>query len=48
VEEAEARLADLGCARVEALAEIELGAAPDFFRRLGWERAAYRYARNLS
>jgi N-acetylglutamate synthase-like GNAT family acetyltransferase len=48
VEEAEARLADAGCARVEALAEIELGAAPDFFRRLGWERAAYRYARNLS
>jgi N-acetylglutamate synthase-like GNAT family acetyltransferase len=48
VEEAEARLVDLACARIEALAEIELGAAPDFFRRLGWERAAYRYARNLS
>jgi predicted N-acetyltransferase YhbS len=44
VEEAAARLADLGCTRVEALAEIELAAAPDFFRRLGWARNAYRYA----
>jgi predicted N-acetyltransferase YhbS len=43
VEEAAARLADAGCGRVEALAEIELGAAPDFFRRLGWTRNAYRY-----
>jgi ribosomal protein S18 acetylase RimI-like enzyme len=48
VEEAEARLADAGCRRAEALAEIELAAAPDFFRRLGWSRSAYRYARNLS
>ncbi|PSJ43281.1 GNAT family N-acetyltransferase [Allosphingosinicella deserti] len=47
VEEAEARLADAGCTRVEALAEIEIGAAPDFFRRLGWTRATYRYARDL-
>lgn len=47
VEEAEARLADLGCRRVEALAEIELAAAPDFFRRLGWRRSAYRYERAL-
>lgn len=47
VEEAEARLADRGCARIEALAEIELAAAPDFFRRLGWTRSAYRYARPL-
>ena len=45
VEEAEAKLADLGCARVEALAQIELAAAPDFFRRLGWRRSAYRYER---
>ncbi|HEY0150322.1 MAG TPA: GNAT family N-acetyltransferase [Allosphingosinicella sp.] len=44
VEEAAARLADLGCTRVEALAEIELAAAPDFYRRLGWTRNAYRYA----
>jgi predicted N-acetyltransferase YhbS len=44
VEEASARLADLGCTRVEAMAEIELAAAPDFFRRLGWARNAYRYA----
>jgi predicted N-acetyltransferase YhbS len=47
VEEAAARLADLGCSRVEALAEIELAAAPDFFRRLGWARNAYRYAVEL-
>lgn len=46
-EEALARLADAGCTRVEAMADIELGAAPDFFRRLGWTRAAYRYARSL-
>jgi hypothetical protein len=44
VEEAAARLADRGCARIEALAEIELAAAPDFFRRLGWIRNAYRYS----
>lgn len=43
-EEAAARLADAGCTRIEALAEIELAAAPDFFRRLGWTRNAYRYA----
>ena len=47
VEEAAARLADLGCTRLEALAEIELAAAPDFFRRLGWGRNAYRYAVEL-
>ena len=47
VEEAAARLADQGCTRVEALAEIELAAAPDFFRRLGWTRNAYRYAADL-
>ncbi|QAY75691.1 GNAT family N-acetyltransferase [Sphingosinicella sp. BN140058] len=47
VEEALARLADAGCTRVEAMAEIELGAAPDFFRRIGWTRAAYLYARSL-
>lgn len=44
VEEAAARLADAGCSRIEALAEIELAAAPDFFRRLGWTRNAYRYS----
>jgi predicted N-acetyltransferase YhbS len=47
VEEAAARLADAGCGRVEALAEIELGAAPDFFRRLGWTRNAYRYRKEM-
>ena len=47
VEEAEARLRDLGCTRVEALAEIELAAAPDFYRRLGWSRGFYRYGRPL-
>ena len=46
-EEAAARLADAGCVRVEALAEIELAAAPDFFRRLGWARNAYRYSADL-
>jgi ribosomal protein S18 acetylase RimI-like enzyme len=45
IDEAEARLADLGCVRLEALAEIELAAAPDFFRRLRWERSAYRYSK---
>jgi N-acetylglutamate synthase-like GNAT family acetyltransferase len=46
-EAAAARLADLGCTRIEAMAEIELGAAPDFFRRLGWSRSAYRYTREV-
>ncbi|TFI59143.1 GNAT family N-acetyltransferase [Sphingomonas parva] len=45
VEEAEARLIETGCGRLEAPAEIELGAAPDFFRRLGWSRSAYLYDR---
>ena len=48
LQDAAARLADLGCTRVEALAEIELAAAPDFFRRLGWTRNAYRYATELA
>ena len=47
VEEVEARLAEAGCRRIEAMAEIELAAAPDFFRRLGWSRAAYRYVREF-
>jgi predicted N-acetyltransferase YhbS len=47
VEDAAARLADAGCTRIEALAEIELAAAPDFFRRLRWTRNAYRYAAEL-
>lgn len=47
-EAAATRLAQLGCTHVEALAEIELAAAPDFFRRLGWSRNAYRYALELS
>lgn len=47
VEEAEARLADLGCTRIEVPAEIELGAAPDFLRRLGWGRAHYLYSKAL-
>ena len=47
VEEVEARLAEAGCSRIEALAEIDLAAAPDFFRRLGWARSCYRYARDL-
>jgi predicted N-acetyltransferase YhbS len=47
VEEAAGRLADRGCTRVETLAEIELAAAPDFFRRLGWTRNAYRYSAEL-
>jgi len=47
VEEAAARLADLGCTRAEAMAGIELAAAPDFFRRLGWSRDFYRYATEL-
>ena len=46
--EAAARLAALGCARLEAMAEIELAAAPDFFRRLGWDRSAYLYVRTLA
>ena len=47
VEEAEARLSESGCTRFEALAEIELAAAPDFYRRLGWTRSFYRYSRDL-
>jgi len=48
LEDAAARLGDRGCTRVEAFAEIELAAAPDFFRRLGWKRNAYRYMQELS
>jgi N-acetylglutamate synthase-like GNAT family acetyltransferase len=48
VEEAQARLADAGCLSIEAPAEIELAAAPDFFRRLGWTRSAYLYASKLA
>jgi N-acetylglutamate synthase-like GNAT family acetyltransferase len=48
LEDAAARLGDRGCTHVEAFAEIELAAAPDFFRRLGWKRDAYRYMQELS
>ena len=44
---AEARLAERGCTRVEAMSDIELSNAHAFFRRRGYERTSYRYAREI-
>ncbi|HEY0044426.1 MAG TPA: GNAT family N-acetyltransferase [Allosphingosinicella sp.] len=47
LEEGAARMAERGCTLVEAISEIGLDAAHDFFRRLGFERTSYRFAREL-
>jgi ribosomal protein S18 acetylase RimI-like enzyme len=43
LEAVEAILAERGCAAAAASADIEIGAAPAFFRRLGYARAGYRF-----
>ncbi|HEX8364154.1 MAG TPA: GNAT family N-acetyltransferase [Allosphingosinicella sp.] len=45
VEATEARLADRGCDLFEAVGDIDLEQAQGFFRRLGYERTSYRFAR---
>jgi N-acetylglutamate synthase-like GNAT family acetyltransferase len=45
VEAAEARLAERGCTTVEALSDIDLANAHGFFRRLGYARTSYRFAK---
>ena len=42
---AEARLAERGCALIEAVSDIDLANAHGFFRRRGYERTSYRFAR---
>jgi ribosomal protein S18 acetylase RimI-like enzyme len=41
----EARLAERDCGRIEAVSNIELSNAHGFFRRLGYERTSYRFAK---
>jgi len=48
LEAAEARLADRGCEAVEVLSGIDVGNAHGFFRRLGYERTSYRFARAVA
>jgi ribosomal protein S18 acetylase RimI-like enzyme len=47
LEAAEARLAARGCGLVEVTSNIELGGAHAFYRRRGFERTSYRFARTL-
>jgi ribosomal protein S18 acetylase RimI-like enzyme len=47
VEAAEARLAAKGCGLVEVTSNIELGGAHAFYRRRGFERTSYRFAKPL-
>jgi N-acetylglutamate synthase-like GNAT family acetyltransferase len=47
VEAALERFAAAGCDRVEAVAEIGLGPAQDFFRRSGFDRSFYRFTRDV-
>ena len=47
VEEAAARFAARGCGLIEVTRNIDLGPAHAFYRRLGFERTSYRFARPL-
>jgi ribosomal protein S18 acetylase RimI-like enzyme len=46
IEAAEARLAERGCALFEAVSDIDLADAHGFFRRRGYERTSYRFAKS--
>jgi GNAT superfamily N-acetyltransferase len=48
IEAAEAEMARAGCTRVEALSEIDFSNAHGFFRRSGYERTSYRFAKALA
>jgi ribosomal protein S18 acetylase RimI-like enzyme len=47
VQEAAARCAAKGCGLLEVTSNIELSAAHGFYRKLGFERTSYRFARAL-
>lgn len=44
---AEAALADTGCSRVEAISDIEINNAHNFFRTLKFAQSSYRFTRKL-
>ncbi|HEX8642471.1 MAG TPA: GNAT family N-acetyltransferase [Allosphingosinicella sp.] len=43
LEAVEARLAERGCARMEAVSDIDFANAHGFFRKRGYERTSYRF-----
>ncbi|HEX8216193.1 MAG TPA: GNAT family N-acetyltransferase, partial [Allosphingosinicella sp.] len=45
MEAVEARLAERGCALFEAVSDIDLANAHGFFRKLGYQRSSYRFAK---
>lgn len=47
VEQAAGLLAKAGCASIEAMSDIDIRSAHDFFRKLGFDETSYRFARSL-